>query len=138
MAAVGIAALAKPLAQCYADRSHILGQQARIERLQKLHDQQAELLTNAQTPSVVERQAINRLNYVPTEPDGSGDTPLPQPWPNLQAALATIDQPPADPALPAHKRFITTLAQNQATQGVLMILGCALTLIAMTCFNRTR
>ena len=138
MGSVGIAVLAGPLAHRYTDRAFICAQQSRIEHLEELYAQQAELLSNAQTPSVVERQAINRLNYVPAQPAVSETTPLPESWPDLQAALAGIDQPPPPAHLPAHHRLTIALADRQAIQGVLLILGCSLVLIAMTCFNRPR
>lgn len=136
MASVGLAVLAKPLANRYADSAVIHAQQRRIERLNELRTQQAELLANAQAPSVVERQAINLLNYVPTEPDYNPAISLPDTWPDLQAALETLGRPPAPTPLPYHQTLITHLADKPTTLTILLAFGCALILIATTCFNR--
>ena len=139
MASIATAILAKPLADRYADQDVLRTQRRRIEQLSRLHTQQAQLLAHAQTPAIIERQAINRLNYVPTEPDINPTIPLPALWPDLQAALRQIDQGrPTPPSPPAYQDFIIRLADRPTPRAILLIFGCALVVIATTCFNRPR
>lgn len=138
MAAIGIAVLAQPLADHYTNRAVLRAQRQRIDQLEMIHTQQAELLANAHTPAVIERQAISRLNYAPADSDAQAGIPLPSPWPNLQAALQQIGQSPAAPPVPPHYHLFIRLADRPTTQLVLLLLGAALVLIATTCFNRQR
>ena len=138
MGSIGMAVLAGPLVGHYADRAVIRGQQERIVRLRKLYEQPGELLCNAQTPSVVARLAISKLNYVPVESDCEGLGELPAVWPDLQRALGKIDQ--EEPLLDSSdsQQFMERLSQNRASKILLTLCGGALVVLSMACFNRPR
>ena len=138
MGAIGIAVLAQPLADHHTYRAVLGAQRQRIDQLEMIHAQQAELLANAQTPAVIERQAISRLNYAPPNSEAAASIPLPSPWPDLQAALQRIDRPPAATPAPPHYHLFIRLADRPTAQLVLLVLGAVLVLIATTCFNRPR
>ena len=138
MGAIGLGILAQSLADHYNNRAVLGTQRQRIDQLETIYNQQGELLANAQIPSVIERQAINRLNYAPALPETKAGIPLPAPWPDLQTALHRIDQPPATTPTPPHYGLFIRLADRPTAQYFLLIFGGALVLIATTCFNRPR
>ncbi len=134
MAAIGVAVLADPLAGYYADQAVLNAQQKRTESLQELQAQLNELLANADNPSVIERAAISQLKCVPlAEVDPA--PPLPREWPELTEALRKIDQTPPPPVSES-QRFMQTLAGNWYWQTMLMILGSAMVVTALTFFYK--
>ncbi|MCP4713169.1 MAG: hypothetical protein GY869_31450 [Planctomycetes bacterium] len=136
MAAVGISFLAKPISGYYGDQAFIARQQQQIDRLEVLRGRQAELLNNIDNPSVVERAAVTIFNYIPVAEIDAYSATLPRAWPDLDKALKEIDQsPPADPAKP-WQILAANLDEKSNQQMILMGLGAALILIALTCFYR--
>ena len=137
MGAIGLAVLAEPLAQRFADRQRIEAHRGNIENLTMLKEQQQELLANADHSVIVERAAINHLNYRPAEV-GLGDrVELSGSWPGLERALAGVYSEDEAGVIPAgYQRWVQSLAEKPAHQDLLLILGCALVVVSLTFFNR--
>ena len=136
MAAIGLSLLAEPIKGYYGDQVFVAGQQQQIDRLEELRGLQAKLLNNIDNPSVIERAAVSIFKYIPVAEIDATSTNLPQAWPDLKIALAQIDQPPpADPAKP-WQNLAANLADKPNQQIILMSMGAALVLIALTCFCR--
>ena len=141
MGAIGIALLAGQLANYYADRDIILTHQQRIENLEKLRDQQAELLKNLDNPSVWQRAAVGNYNYDQTQDDPANPTnppDLPIISDELQKILDKIDQqhPTAQPS--RLQRAVETLAAQTTYQILLLVSGAALIILSLTCFTRRK
>jgi len=136
MAALSLALLARPLAHYYADQDLLQARRQRIERLQQLHEQQQQLLANLSNPAVVERAAIEQLNYVPADAAGAPAATLPAVWPELERALARLNPPAPAPQPPAFRRTINRLAAEDPDRLLLAALGAGLVLISLTCFPR--
>lgn len=136
MAAIALALWADPWAQ-YCHYQDLIGaQQRRIAKLQQLHDQQAELLANAENPAVVERAAINHLNYVPVSVNPDTAAELPPVWQDLQMALSSLERRSGEFAFRRRQQLITDLAEKTTHQNILLILGSALVVLSMSCFYR--
>jgi len=136
MGAIGLALLAEPIKGYIEDQAFVASQQRQIDQLEKLREQQAELLNNMDNPSVVERAAVSNFKYTPVAEIDASSTTLPQVWPDLKEALADIDRiPPPDPTKP-WQNLAANLAGKPKQQIILMGLGAALVLIALTCFCR--
>lgn len=136
MATIALALLAGPLDVYYDDAANLRQARQRIDDLQNLADQRAELLANADNPSVLERAAIGRLNYVPALPHLPTESTPPAPWPRLHAALARLDQPPPQPADSPLEHLAVNLAADPGPQSMLFLFGSALVVISLTFFNR--
>jgi len=136
MATIATALLAGPLSRHAADRAVIGNQQARISALKELHNQQEELLANAEKPGVLERIAKSNLNYVSAEATAGRSRPLTTTWPELEQALARIDQPKSLAVAPLYERFCRSLAGRRQAQTLLLVLGSLLVLVSMSCFHR--
>lgn len=136
MGAIGLGLLAGPLAGYFADREIINTQGRNITRLQKLYDQQEELLGNLDNPSIIKRAAINTLNYEPGKEDNAERSPLPVSWPDLKRALAKIEETDR-PASPGHIQLAAeNLAENRTYQIILLVSGGALVVLSLTFFHR--
>jgi hypothetical protein len=136
MSAIALSLLAQPWAQYYAHQDLIIAQERRLAELQQLHEQQAELLANAEQPAVVERAAIDHLNYVPAGVRLETTGELPPEWPDLQTALAAIDQPSTKPESDRRQQFIVNLSEKTSHQIILLLLGSALVILSLSCFYR--
>jgi len=140
MTAIALAVLAQPLAQSFQDKKIIQRHEQFVLKLETLKNQQAELLANADNPAVIERAAVSNLNYLPVPALQSPKIKLTRAWPQLEKAIADIqltDNPPAQTEKPYHA-WIQTLADQPHTQNLLLLLGSALALVSLTCFNRQR
>ncbi len=137
MVSIGIAILAGPVAGYYADMAILQTQQERIEQLRDLYAQQEELLDNTGHPSVIARAADN-LGYLPNQTISADLVRLPGAWPELEDALAKLDQPEDSqpPHLVCMRRWAETLSEKRLSRIVLMAVGGALVLMSLTCFNR--
>ncbi len=136
MGIIALVILAGPITQYYSDHAILTTYRKDIEALEKVCDQHRQLLANLDDPSVMERAAINYLNYVPGDVDPSKVTTLPEPWPALKQALAMVrkdDILPAPTLLQASTRIIS---ENSSYQILLMAFGTALIVVSMTCFCR--
>ena len=159
MGAIGIAMLAEPLANYYSDRDIILSHQQSIENLEKLRDQQAELLKNLDNPSVWQRAAVGNYNLDPasgepadpTDPTDPTDPidptsqakltnppELPIISPELQRALDKVSQQPSRTQPSRLKAATKILAANTIYQIMLFLSGAALVILSLTCFTRRK
>jgi len=136
MGAIALALLAQPLNDYFRDRDLLAAQRQRIEQLQNLHQQQQQLLANSDNPSVVERAAINNLNYVPTDTPLDERQSLPKPWSDLEKALGSLDKAPSLPERPPWQQAVETLSQQRDSQNVLLALGAFLIVVSLACFYR--
>ena len=136
MAAIGLSLLAEPIKGYYDDQAFVARQQRQIDQLEELRGLQAELLNNIDNPAVVERAAVSNFKYIPVAEKDAPSTTLPQAWPDLKKALAQIDQPPPADAIEPWQTLAANLAGKPRQQIILMGLGAALILIALTCFYR--
>lgn len=137
MAVIGIALLAKPLERYFADREVIQAQQKRVDALNNLSAQQEELLTNLEDPGVLERAAVNNLNYIPEQSAGVQGEDLPPMWPELEQALEHVEKDPP-PRRDGWHRVIEKLAFRTETQYILAGLGGALVVVSLTFFYKQR
>jgi len=137
MAAIGVALLAKPLERYFADREVIQSQQKRVDELNNLSAQQEELLTNLENPGVLERAAVNNLNYVPAQSAGEKSEDLPPVWPELEEALEHVGKDPP-PQRDGWHRVIERLARRTEAQYLLAGLGGALVVVSLTFFYKQR
>ncbi len=137
MAAIGIALLATPLDRYYADVEVIQAQQNRLEALDHLASQQKELIDNLDNPGVLERAAVNNLNYVPAQSAGEKREALPPVWPELEQALERVETK-AQPQRDGWQRIIEQLAVRTEAQYLLAGLGAALVVVSLTCFYKQR
>ena len=129
--------LAQPLAQIFSDRESIRSHTENIEKLNMLKAQQQELLSNADHRVIVERAAINHLNYRSAEAALGDQISLSGSWPGLESALAGVystDDPGG--ASTGYERWVQSLAAKPAHQDLLLILGCALAVVSLVFFNR--
>ena len=134
MGSIGLGLLAEPLAGYYADRALIASHERRLAKLDELYQQQGELLGNSENPGVIERVAIDNLNYVRPGASGQVERKLPAAWPDLEMALAKIEQGD-DPVEPGRwHRLMARLSSQRASQGLLMLFGGVLVLVALSCF----
>jgi len=137
MTAMGIALLAKPLDRYFADQEVVANQRKRLKNLKQLYAQQEELFTNLENPGVLERAAVNNLNYIPAQSAGAKSEDLPPVWPELEQALEHVKQdspPPRD----GWRKIIEKLALHTETQYLLAGLGAALVVVSLTCFYKQR
>lgn len=137
MAAIGMALLAIPLDRYFADQEVIQAQQKRVDALKDLSSQQKELLSNLDNPGVLERAAVNNLNYEPAQTAGEKREALPPVWPALEQAVEhveTKEQPPRE----GWRRILEKLAVRTETQYLLAGLGAALVVVSLTCFYKQR
>ena len=137
MAAIGIALLAKPLDRYFADREVIQAQQKRVDGLKHLSAQQKELLANLENPGVLERAAVNNLNYVPAQSAGEKSEDLPPVWPELEQALEHVEKETPRPRNAWHI-IIERLACRPEAQYLLAGLGGALVVVSLTFFYKQR
>jgi hypothetical protein len=137
MAAIGIALLAKPLDRYFADREVIQAQQKRLDELKHLSAQQEELMANLDNPGVLERAAVNNLNYEPAQTAGEKRESLPPVWPELEQALER-EETKAPPHRDGWRRIVEQLARRTETQYLLAGLGAALVVVSLTCFYKQR
>lgn len=137
MTAIGIALLAKPLDRYFADQEVVANQRKRLENLKRLSAQQEELLANLENPGVLERAAVNNLNYVPAQSAGGKSEDLPPVWPELEHALDHVakDTPPPRNGW---QKIIEKLALRTETQYLLAGLGAALVVVSLTFFYKQR
>jgi hypothetical protein len=136
MGAIGISLLAEPLAGYYADSTIIQAQQKRLEVCRQIHEQQKELLANADNPYVIERLAIDKLNYVPASELEAKTIPLPDTWPKLEDALTEIEQSRTLENSRPYEHLIQNITKKPVTKSILMILGSALVVISLGFFYR--
>ena len=136
VASVAMALLAQPVSQYYADRALIQTQQRRIHQLKKNLTQHDELLNHLHQPAVLERVAVNNLNYVPAEAATKPAYPLTSVWPELENALTWAA--PARNALPPNliQHTAETLLAEPRNQIILAALGATLMLLSLACFYR--
>ncbi|MBN1437338.1 MAG: hypothetical protein JW936_09695 [Sedimentisphaerales bacterium] len=139
MASVGIALLAQPVSQYYADKALVEQHTQNIEQLRLQVSQQEELLANASNPAVLERCAVANLRYLPAEAASNPMPPLDYDWPELERALSVVQTQPVAVA-PLHqveiRRWADTLAAQPQRQIFLLLAGAALVLVALACFSR--
>ena len=139
MAAIGLALIAGPLASHFKDQDTLHTKQQRLQALEHLKTQRNQLIARADNPSVIERAAIDQLNYLPPATLQRSPGPLPATWPALEKALKNLDQKqtpqPAAPTPKSHQAILK-LATQKTTKLALATLGAALVLVSLTCFNR--
>lgn len=136
MGAIGISLLAEPLVSYYADSRIIGAQRRRIEMCRQIQDQQQALLANADNPYVIERLAIDKLNYVPAAATAAQAVPLPDPCPKLEAALSEMDQMEQSWEPGLYEKMAQRLCEKPATKSALMLLGSSLVVISLGFFYR--
>ncbi len=136
MGAIGISLLAEPLASYYADSRIIETQRRRVELCRQIYDQQQALLANADNPYVIERLAIDKLNYVPTSEMEAKTVPLPGSWPKLEAALSGIEQPVEAAEEKPYEKMAQRLCEKPVMKSALMVLGSSLVVISLGFFYR--
>jgi hypothetical protein len=137
MAAIGIALLAKPLDRYFADEDVVCAQQKRVDQLKYLSAQQEELLSNLENPGVLERAAVNNLNYIPEQSAGVKSEDLPPVWPELEQALEQV-RTETPPNRSGWRRVVEKLARRTETQYILAGLGAALVVVSLTFFYKQR
>ncbi len=142
MVAMGLAALAQPLAQYLTDRQKLTRHEQALADLEDLYTQQATLLANAESPAVTERVAINHYRYQPL-PAALGQTePLEPTWPELRQAVTlatTGSRPLTERSRPLpFQNFLLALAAKPKSQNLLLLFGAALVWISLAffCYRR--
>ena len=135
MGTIGLAVLAEPLVVRHRDGELLRILEGQISDLEQLRTQQAELLANSNNPSVLERAAIDKLNYVPSNAPQAAEV-VQVDWPELQAAIEKLDGQDAASVEPAGMEFIEKLAESPKTQSTLRVFGSVLVVISMTFFYR--
>ena len=139
MASVGMALLAQPVSQYYADKALVDQQVRNIEQLRLHVCQQEELLANASNPAVLERFAVANLRYLPAVTARNAIQPLDYSWPELERALIAVERQPAvDTAFHGIqvRQWADSLTAQPRQQIFLLLAGAALVLVALTCFGR--
>ena len=137
MAAIGLAVLSPAVAGYFSDKAVIQASQDRIESLQELQRQQAELLANMDHPAVIERSAISNLHYRSSQEANSELVPLPAVWDELENALERIEKPDGEPEIRYYQRLAETLCERPPYRIILLIVGSALVIVSLSCFNRS-
>ncbi len=140
MGAIGLSVLADPLTQYFQDQALIQNQKALVADLEDLREQQDRLLANANHPSVIERVAINQLNYQTLDEAGAEQIALADSWPDLQRAIALADNKSTSQATVGYSylNFIQTLSTQPLSKDLLMLFGSVLVVICLTFFHRPR
>ena len=140
MASVGMALLAQPVSQYYADKVLVDQQLRNIEQLRLQVSQQEELLANASNPAVLERFAVANLRYLPAEAARNPIQPREYSWPELERALSAIERQPDVDDTAFHgieiRQWADSLAAQPRQQIFLLLAGAALVVVALTCFGR--
>ncbi len=137
MASISLAILAAPVADYYADQKLMAFQQKRFEKLQKIYNDREELLGNINYPGVIERAAVNQLRYQPIQSAYAEPQPLPKVWPELENALAGIEQTATIQKQPFLQNTAEALAERPSSRFLLFAIGSGLVLLSLTCFNRS-
>ena len=135
MGTIGIAVLAQPMAQTISDSQTIKAHESNIEALNALKAQQEELLANADHRVIVERAAINHLNYRPADMSLGDQISLSGSWPGLEAALAGVLAKEPAVVSTGYQRWVESLAEKPGHQDLLLVLGCVLAVVSLTFFN---
>ena len=137
MLAIAVAVLSPAVAGYCSDRAVIQASLLRIESLQELQCQHAELLANTDQPAVIERSAISNLRYQPTEAADSELVPLPAVWDELENALERIEKPPDSTEIRYYQQLAENLAERPLSRIMLSAVGSLLVLLSLSCFNRS-
>ena len=137
MASISLAILAAPTADYYADQKLLQFQQKRFEKLQIIYNDREELLGNINYPGVIERAAVNQLHYQPVQAAYADSQPLPKVWPELESALAGVDQTATIQKHPLLQSTAEALAEKPSSRFLLFAFGSGLVLLSLTCFNRS-
>ncbi len=136
MGAVAISLLAQPVSRYYADQLALQRQQEQFDRLNELRGQQEQLLANVNNPLVIERVAVNRLQYQPALVAVAGPGPaLPELPVYMKNAVHQVRQKEAAPPATL-QRWADALAARSQTRNLLLLLGSGLVITAMSCFYR--
>ena len=144
MTAIGLALLAGPVAGYFHDQQRLAAREQRLAALQRLHDEREKLLANADLPSVVERAAIDQLNYLPPNLRERSPGHLPPTSPALEHALSesapenTPSPSSCDDRSPDLLLYCSTVlaTQPRGVRLLLAALGAALVVTSLACFNK--
>ncbi|MBN2211230.1 MAG: hypothetical protein JW709_07525 [Sedimentisphaerales bacterium] len=136
MGAIAASLLSQPVSRYYADQRALQLQQERFDSLQRIYDQQKELLANTDNPLVIERVAVNCLQYRPALVAAAGPGPtLPELPDYMKTAVRQVRQKKLPPPS-SLQRWADALAARSEARSMLLLLGAGLVLIAMSCFYR--
>jgi len=137
MVSIGIVLLAEPVVGYYHDKGVIQTQESRVAELRELHAQQEELLGNMDNPYVIARAAEKTLKYRLPDTAEPGEAPA-RSWPELEEAIAQVDQPVAEKSSDRLRYYAELLAEQSQAKLLLLILGSALVVVSLTFFYRRR
>jgi|GEM_PF-1864724 len=136
MTAIGVALLSTPVSIYYADKNLIETSKDKLAELQRIYDQQEKLLDNVDDPYIIERAAIGSLKYIPLEAVGRELEPLPDVWPDLEKALASIETDKSKPSPGPIERWARKFENQTLAKSLLLILGSGLVVLSLAFFYR--